>query len=160
MMPDVISAGGVFVGEDGKMQASDYSSGFKSKIYPGRIVPDFSGLVGLAANSASYIQLPVQSGCALDKRSDGTSTTDGWGVFSGTSAAAPQLAGVCALLLEKSPGLTPSDIKQILKRTSRDVIKGKNNAASSENVAISASLGPDSATGAGLVDAFAAYRQL
>ena len=163
MMPEVISAGGVFVGEDGKMQASDYASGFKSKIYPGRKVPDFSGLVGLASNHADYIALPIQPNCEIDvdnSQHDGSKPGDGWGLFSGTSAAAPQLAGVCALLLEKSPGLSPSEIKQIIRRTSRDVINGSANKASSEGVIVKATSGGDGATGTGLVDAFAAFKQL
>ncbi len=93
MMPEVISAGGVYVSETGEMRASDYASAFKSKIYPGRHVPDFSGLVGLAANHADYIMLPIQPQCRIDNGNsvhDGTSGRDGWGVFSGTSAAAPQ----------------------------------------------------------------------
>ena len=42
--PDVISAGGVFMENDGSMRASDYASGFMSNIYPNRRVPDLSGL--------------------------------------------------------------------------------------------------------------------
>ena len=41
MMPDVISAGGVFIDDVGEMQASDFSSAFQSRIYSGRSVPDF-----------------------------------------------------------------------------------------------------------------------
>lgn len=161
MMPDVVSAGGVFVDEDGSMRASDYASGFTSKIYPGRHVPDVCGLVGLAANSADYIMLPLQSACDIDATNfghDGTSATDGWGVFSGTSAAAPQLAGVCALLKQQNPGLTPSDIRNVLRLTARDVALGNANAASNEGTPAQAGPGPDNATGAGLVDAFAAWR--
>ena len=44
--PDVISAGGVFMDEDGSLRASNYASGFLSKIYAGRRVPDRGGLVG------------------------------------------------------------------------------------------------------------------
>ncbi|MGK7914685.1 MAG: S8 family serine peptidase, partial [Prochloraceae cyanobacterium] len=102
MMPDVISAGGVYVNETGEMRASDYASAFASRIYPGRNVPDFCGLVGLASNNADYIMLPIQPGCDIDRdnsQHDGTGAQDGWGVFSGTSAAAPQIAGICALLL-------------------------------------------------------------
>ena len=163
MMPNVISAGGTFVDEDGSMQASDYASGFTSKIYAGRHVPDFSGLVGLAANHADYIMLPIQPNCEIDQDNsnhDGTSATDGWGVFSGTSASAPQLAGVCALLKQQNPGLTPNEIKNVLRLAAIDVTQGVANAASNEGTAAQAGPGPDNATGSGLVDAFAALRQV
>jgi len=169
MLPDVISAGGVFVDEEGEMQASDYASAFESKIYSGRHVPDFCGLVGMQPHAA-YLMLPVPSGCEIDREEsqpndgqagDGTKPSDGWGVFSGTSAAAPQLAGLCALLLQKNPGLTPSDIKAVLRRTSRDVTAGQSNPASSDDgVPMAASLGDDGATGAGLADAFEAWKQV
>ncbi len=71
-----------------------------------------------------------------------------------------QLAGVCALLLQKDPSLTPSDIKQMIRRTSREVINGQGNLSSSEGVAVKASACGDGATGTGLVDAFAAFQQL
>jgi hypothetical protein len=159
MMREVISAGGVFVADDGRMLASDYASAFDSKIYPGRHVPDFCGLVGEAANGAAYIMLPVQPGAELDRLQDGTRANEGWGVFSGTSAAAPQLAGICALLLEKDPSLTPADIKNVLRASAQDVVLGAANAASNENRgAMPAGTGIDGATGAGLVDAFAAWR--
>lgn len=162
MLPQVISAGGVYVNEKGVTMASDYASAFKSRIYTDRNVPDFCGLVGLAANHADYIMLPVSSKCELDVdvgAHDKTSKDDGWAVFSGTSAAAPQLAGVCALLLQKRPSLTPTEIKSILKRTSVDVDSGHANSASSEGVSVKASAGDDGATGSGLVDAFAAWQQ-
>lgn len=163
MMPDVVSAGGTYVNEDGSMQASDYASAFTSRIYAGRNVPDFCGLVGLAANNADYLMLPLQSGCEIDRdnsKHDGTSATDGWGVFSGTSASAPQLAGVCALLKQQNPNLTPAEIKQVLRLTALDVANGQANAASNEGLPITAGPGPDSATGSGLVDAFAAWQQV
>ncbi|MGH1351599.1 MAG: S8 family serine peptidase [Methyloligellaceae bacterium] len=161
MMPDVISAGGTYVDELGAIQASDYASGFISQIYPGRQVPDLSGLVGMADNGAAYIMLPLQSGCAIDRtNNDGTGTEDGWAVISGTSAAAPQLAGVCALLKERNPSLSPDDIKSLLRRSTIDVVNGRANAASNQGVAQYAGVGPDSATGAGLVDAFAAWSQV
>lgn len=169
MMPNVISAGGVFVDRQGGMQASDYASAFPSKVYPGRFVPDFCGLVGMLPH-ASYIELPVPPGCEIDRETsnpndgqpgDGTASDDGWGVFSGTSAAAPQLAGVCALLLEKNPGLTPSDVKSILRRTARSVTTGAANPASSDTgIGEPAGPGDTGATGAGLIDAMAAFRQV
>ncbi len=161
MMPDVISAGGVYVDETGEMQASDYASAFRSRIYPSRHVPDVSGLVGKANNGAAYIMLPVQVGSDLDRLNDETGTGDGWGVFSGTSAAAPQIAGCCALLLQQEPSLTPAEVKSILRRTCRDVTEGSSNPASNEDDGpILAGPGPDGATGAGLVDVFAAWHQL
>ena len=162
-MHEVMSAGGVFVDEAGRMRASDYASAFKSGIYSGRTVPDFCGLVGLLPH-ADYIMLPVPPGCEIDREEgahDGTTRTDGWGVFSGTSAAAPQLAAVCALLLEKNPGLTPGDVKAVLKRTARDVTTGHANPASdAAGVGLRATPGADGATGAGLVDAWAAFQQM
>ena len=163
MMPDVISAGGVYVGPSGDMQASDYASAFTSKPYPGRNVPDFCGLVGLADNHADYIMLPIPTECEIDENNaahDRTGENDGWGVFSGTSAAAPQIAGVCALLLEMNPCLTPGEIKNALRRTCRDVINGSASPASNDRVAVPAGPGIDGATGAGLVDAFAAWNQV
>ena len=164
MMPNVISAGGVFVDRDGNRQASDYASAFHSLIYPGRSVPDFCGLVGMLPN-ATYIGLPVPPASQIDRDEssdgDGTAPDDGWGIFSGTSAAAPQLAGVCALLVQKNPGLSPSDAKAILRRTAISVATGSANPTSGiDNVGESASTGDTGATGAGLVDAFSAFRQL
>ena len=43
-----------------------------------------------------------------------------YGVFGGTSAAAPYISGVVALMLEVDPELTPADIDAILERTARD----------------------------------------
>ena len=161
MMPEVLSVGGVYVDQLGAMRASDYASAFTSKIYPGRIVPDICGLVGLASNSARYIMLPVQPGSKMDKAHDRTKKDDGWAVFSGTSAAAPQLAGVCALLLQKNPGLTSADIKSVLAQSARDVIHGTSNAASNENDGpLAAGPGHDPATGPGLVDVEAALEQV
>lgn len=163
MMPEVISAGGVFVDKTGGMRASDYASAFMSSIYSGRSVPDFCGLVGLQPH-ADYIMLPVSPGCDIDRDNsdhDKTTASDGWAVFSGTSAAAPQLAAVCALLLEKNQSLTPSDVKAVLKRSARDVTKGSANKASNNGkAAVKASAGQDGATGSGLVDAFAAFKQI
>ncbi|HYJ47173.1 MAG TPA: S8 family serine peptidase, partial [Pyrinomonadaceae bacterium] len=122
--PDVISAGGVFMDVDESLRASDYASGFISQIYPNRRVPDLCGLVGMKPK-AIYIMLPIQPGDEIDAtpssspgglqggtfpNGDETTNNDGWGAFSGTSAAAPQLAGVAALIKQACPGLKPADI--------------------------------------------------
>jgi hypothetical protein len=154
--PDVISAGGVYVEADGAMRASDYSSGFASQIYPGREVPDLSGLVGMLPR-AIYIMLPVQPGDEMDRENAGgtypegdeTPDNDGWAAFSGTSAAAPQLAGICALIKQACPRLQQNEIRDILMRSARDVTIGSNNPRFDNP----AGPGFDLATGAGLADA-------
>jgi hypothetical protein len=154
--PDVISAGGVFMLPDGSTRASDYASGFMSNVYPGRRVPDLSGLVGMRPG-AKYIMLPLEEGDEIDRtgaggthpNGDETATNDGWAAFSGTSAAAPQLAGAAALVKQACPRLTPAEVRDVLMRTARDVTAGTNH-PNFGNVAV---VGPDTATGNGLVDA-------
>lgn len=161
--PDVISAGGVFMGPDGSLQASDYSSAFSSLIYPGREVPDLCGLVGMRPK-AIYIMLPVQPGDKIDVGNSGsvfpdgdqTLADDGWAAFSGTSAAAPQLAGVAALIKQVAPNITPGVLKAVLTASARDVVDGVSGAVSPFHAGLPAGPGPDEATGAGLVDAFSA----
>jgi len=160
--PDVIAAGGVFIDLEGAMRASDYASGFASKVYPGRNVPDVCGLVGMRPR-AMYIALPVPSGSELDvdlsndralhPNGDGTGPDDGWAVFSGTSAACPQVAGICALIREVDPDLSPAGIREVLTRSATDVTEGR---ASPSTGGPAAGPGVDLATGAGLADAAAA----
>ena len=155
--PDVIAAGGVYMAADGATNASDYASGFASQVYPGRNVPDVSGLVGMQPRAA-YIMLPVQPGDQIDAGlaggthpdADETAGDDGWAAISGTSAAAPQIAGVCALLKQACPKLTPAEIKDVLVSSARDVTAGACSARTGGHQAI---VGPDLATGSGLVDA-------
>lgn len=152
--PDVISAGGVMMEPDGSLHGSDYAMGGASVVYPGRNVPDVSGLVGMQPK-AIYISLPVQPGDQLDTlfaggthpNGDETAAGDGWGVFSGTSAAAPQIAGVCALVKQACGRLTPTEVKDILNSTATDVTTGANGNGNP------AGPGYDLATGYGLVDA-------
>lgn len=152
--PDVISVGGVYMEADGSMRASNYTSGFNSNIYPGRQVPDLSGLCG-DGPKAAYIMLPLQEGADIDVGNAGgnhpggdeTASNDGWAAFSGTSAAAPQVAGVCALIKQACPRLGPDAIRGILMSTARDVTTGTNALGNS------AGTGYDIATGSGLVDA-------
>jgi serine protease AprX len=130
--PDVISVGGVFLRPDGSLEASNYASGFRSRLYPGRNVPDVCGLVGQRPYGR-YIVLPVQPGGKADKTSSGavhphldeTAEDDGWAVFSGTSAAAPQLAGVCALMKQAFPALSPAQAREVLMGSAHDVVRGR-----------------------------------
>ncbi|MDA8233193.1 MAG: S8 family serine peptidase, partial [Clostridia bacterium] len=160
--PDVISAGGTYIDADGNLQASNYSSGFASPIYPGRNVPDVCGLVGMRPKAA-YIMLPVEPGDQIDvgnaggthPNGDETANNDGWAAFSGTSAAAPQLAGVAALMKQASPTITPAKIKEIMKKTARDVTTGNASPIPTAGITVGhpAAVGPDLATGHGLADA-------
>jgi subtilisin family serine protease len=163
--PDVISAGGVFMDENTTLQASNYASGFTSNIFSGRNVPDVCGLVGMLPKAA-YIMLPVQPGNEYDQsisgggsypNGDETLNNDGWAAFSGTSAAAPQIAGVCALLKQARPALTPVQIKNILKQTAIDVAAGTCNPNTGGHAATP---GPDLATGYGLVNAIGALTRV
>jgi serine protease AprX len=166
-MPSVIAVGGVYLhedlaGGDFKLEASDYASSFDSVIYPGRHVPDVRGLVGMKPR-AIYIMLPVQPGDDIDQGLAGapfpdkheTAPGDGWAVISGTTAASPQIAGVCALLKQVQPGLSPALIKNILRAFARDVKVGTSNTVYGQSQP--AGEGHDGATGAGLVDAAVAY---
>ncbi len=163
-MPDVIAVGGVYAdgtlaGDDFTLTASNYASSFDSAIYPGRHVPDVCGLVGQLPR-AIYIMLPVEPNDIIDStlggpgfpNKDETATNDGWAVISGTSAASPQVAGVCALLKQVQPGLSPDLVKAILKASARDVTTGQSQQGQP------AGKGHDGATGTGLVDAQIAYR--
>jgi subtilisin family serine protease len=162
--PDVIAVGGVYEHLDGSLkghfEASNYASGFISPVYPGRQVPDICGLVGQLPNGA-YIMLPIPPDGLRDQVlsvvGDGTLPSDGWAAFSGTSAAAPQLAGICALMKQVDPSLSPARVKQILQQTARDVVEGFSNTGAGGHQARE---GLDLATGYGLADAYASMQAI
>lgn len=163
-VPGVLAAGGVFLKADLATRASNYTSGYFSPWFGGVTVPTVSGLVGLLPR-AQYLMLPVPPGCMIDvdeskpalphdPGQDGTTANDGWALFSGTSAAAPQLAGAAALLLGAKPALKPHQVIEALTKTALDITSGRchprfNNLAGT---------GPDKATGAGLVNVSAALK--
>jgi len=161
-VPGVLAAGGVFVTPSGSLTASNYSSGYKSPWFDGVNVPTVSGLVGMLPR-AQYLMLPIPPGCMIDKdeshpdlpddpTTDGTTGNDGWALFSGTSAAAPQLAGAAAVLIGAKPNLTPPQVIQALTATAIDVVTGHCNPRFNSP----AGVGPDLATGAGLINVAAA----
>ncbi len=157
--PDVIAAGGVTVNEDSSLQASSYASSFESLLHPGRLVPDVCGVVGEATPGGpmpGHIMLPVPSGAGLEGENMPADKSDlGWGIFSGTSAAAPQIAGVVALMQHAratvgKAALSTSEVKAILQATAIDVTEGLS------GLGDPADIGFDRATGAGFIDAFSA----
>jgi len=170
MHPNVISAGGVFMNPDETLQASNYASSYPGNVYPGRACPDLCGLVGMKPK-AIYIMLPIEPGDSIDStpstvtgglqggthpNGDETTNNDGWGAFSGTSAAAPQLAGVAALIKQACPHLSPTQVRNIMKSTARDVTTGSSNPVQGTPIfpaGYTAAAGVDIATGSGLVDA-------
>ncbi|MEU5320916.1 S8 family serine peptidase [Streptomyces sp. NPDC021056] len=160
--PDVIAVGGVHRTKGGELRASDYASAFTSALYPHRSVPDVCGLVGMRPGG-TYILLPTPRGSTVDQElardpypiGDDTTPGDGWAVLSGTSASAPQVAGVCALLLEAADSvLSPSEVRRLLAESALPVDRGRSNR---DTGGLSAHEG---ATGAGLVRADEAVRLL
>jgi subtilisin family serine protease len=143
---------------NGNLRASDYASGYQSTFFDSHVVPTVCGLVGMQPR-AQYLMLPVPPGCDLDREeaspsdedptTDGTRADDGWALFSGTSAAAPQLAGAAAVLLSAKPGLKPAQVIDALSRTAIDVVVGRSFPQRYNNPATP---GPDLATGAGLIN--------
>ena len=76
-------------------------------------------------------------------------TTSGYVAYDGTSMATPFVAGVALLMLDASPALTPTDVKDTLRRTAIDWARGGDNRTLG-------STGPDIDYGAGRLDAYAA----
>jgi hypothetical protein len=157
--PDTISVGGVYRAESGILMASDYASSFDSfrfQNHPNKVevhVPEVCGLCGMQPG-ATYIALPIPPGCEIDRGRGGgrfpdkdeTGKTDGWGVFSGTSAACPMTAGVVAHSLQHHPNATLADVRRRLYKAA-DVTTGTSSHGDP------AGPGYDAATGYGLVDA-------
>ncbi len=158
--PSIISVGGAYPINGGGFRASNYASSYDSVIYtsPQRHCPDVVGLVGETPR-AVLIMLPTEPDNSMDTdlansgafpNGDNTAADDGWCVVSGTSAAAPQTAGMAALLLEQHPALTPMAVKNILQNSAVDI---QNGASANGDVADN---GWDAATGFGLIDGQAA----
>ena len=95
---------------DGSLDASS-SRGHAAR--PGTW-PDLSA-PGTAITSACRPQLVICSGAGADPN---------YGTISGTSMAAPHVAGVVALLRQANPALTPAQIEDILEDTAHKFVFG------------------------------------
>jgi subtilisin family serine protease len=69
-----------------------------------------------------------------DIKSLSRTNNSGYNTMSGTSMAAPGVAGVMALMLSKNPDLTPAQISQILEETTFVLETGKNSTSGSGRV--------------------------
>ncbi|MEV5407256.1 S8 family serine peptidase [Thermopolyspora sp. NPDC052614] len=132
--PDVICVGGAYRDANGRLRASDYASGFTSGVYPNRDVPDVSGLVGMRPageppSGEGYLMVPLHPGSRMrltyaERSADAAAADDGWAAISGTSAAAAQVAGVCALIKQAVPEANRDTIRRCLRDHARDVAEG------------------------------------
>jgi serine protease AprX len=127
---DAITVGAV----DKRKNLADFSS--RGPTLDGRLKPD---LVAPGVDITSTIP-PTQTSATglLTMRA----TALYYGALSGTSMAAPHVAGVVALMLQANPDLTPYQVKQILIATAQDL----------------GTPGTDNATGYGFVNAIAAVQ--
>lgn len=126
-MPGVIAVGGAYSDSQGAvMKVAGFSSHFTSVTYQNRVVPDVCGVLGLLPQETA-VMLPVPPGSDEDTGrgfADGTSGSDGWAVFGGTSAATPQVAALCAVILQRHPDLSANAVKQAICGTARPISDG------------------------------------
>jgi subtilisin family serine protease len=163
-VPGVISAGAAHVNVKLEVRASDIGSAYTSEWQPGLTVPTICGLVGMRPRGL-YILLPVAPNKEIDRESsapkqpqdgppqpgDDTAPSDGWALLSGTSVAAPQIAGAVAILLGERADLKHADIIALFKDSAIDIRSGWVN-PNFTRLAGKADDGTDIATGLGLVD--------
>jgi serine protease AprX len=125
---DALTVGAMADLEAQGFKQADFSS--RGPTADGRIKPDISAPgVGVTSSDAG--------------------TTNGYDTQSGTSMAAPFVAGVALLMMDGNPAATNDDVKLSMKSTAIDWARGGNNA-------VAGSSGPDIDYGAGRLDAYAA----
>jgi len=94
--------------------AIHYPSGFDETISVGATTPD-DGLAGFS-NFGATVDVVAPGADVLS-----TAPGDRYGNFSGTSAAAPFVSALAALVLSEHPTLTPEQVKGLLESTADDL---------------------------------------
>ena len=155
--PDVISAGGVVHGGRRPMHGLELRQRLREQHLPRaqrarRLRPRRDAAARRSTSccrSRPGDDIDVGNAGGTHPNGDETANNDGWAAFSGTSAAAPQIAGVCALIKQACPRLTPAEV-----RTSSRARRATSPPARATRArATRPAPGPDLATGHGLVDA-------
>jgi minor extracellular serine protease Vpr len=82
----------------------------------GRIKPDISAPANLIAAAESSFYDDFDESVGVDKISKGNGDNWNFSIRRGTSAAAPMVAGIVALMLEFNPNLTPEKVKDLLQQ--------------------------------------------
>ncbi|AOJ71660.1 peptidase [Burkholderia sp. MSMB617WGS] len=119
---DVIAKGVsvvVSAGNDGQATTLDRPANCQGVIAVG--ATDSTGQRAWYSNFGTDITLSAPGSNILSTTNAGTTvpTTDAYGTHSGTSLAAPQIAGIASLMLSANPNLTPAQIAQKLAGTAR-----------------------------------------
>lgn len=160
--PSVVSVGGTYVDSTGSLHATPAATAGNNN---GRYYPDVCGVVGLLPK-AILIEMPTEPTSYVDvdyynngedfENGDETTSTDGWFVASGTSSAAPQVAGLAALIRQQEPDINQGRFKHLIMTTCTDVVTG----GGGHNGVYPAQPGFDLATGAGLIDCYRAVKTM
>ena len=124
--PDQIAEGGnSAVVTVGSTTQSDAISGFSSR---GPVTwQNIAPFNDYAYNPGTGLIAPDVVAPGSDILSLSNTNNSGYTVKSGTSMAAPAVAGVMALMLSKNQGLTPEEISQILEETTLSLSANKSN---------------------------------
>jgi len=80
----------------------------------GRVKPDISAPANLIVTAENSFYTDFDPVLEVDKIEDGGGNQWGFSISRGTSAAAPLVAGIAALMLEAAPDLTPEAAKELL----------------------------------------------